>query len=100
MIWVLSSSAMIVLVGTVQLLVARMSLVVVPTAPEDRAPGERLTVFYTGALLLGIYVLQIANVVVFRQLWPFYLGLLTITAYSLFQFAYILFAPSRSEVQP
>jgi hypothetical protein len=42
--------------------------------------------------------LQIANAVFFRQLWPFYVGLLIITTFSLFMFAYILFAPSRVEV--
>jgi len=36
---------------------------------------------------------------IFRDLWPLYFGLLALTALSLFQFAYVLFAPSRVEVQ-
>jgi hypothetical protein len=47
----------------------------------------------------GIIVLQLANALCFRQLWPFFLGLLALTAHSLLLFAYILFAPSRAEVQ-
>jgi hypothetical protein len=51
------------------------------------------------ATLAGVHVLQLANVAFLRQLWPLYVGLLIITTFSLFTFAYILFAPSRSEVQ-
>jgi hypothetical protein len=34
-----------------------------------------------------------------QELWPFYAGLLIITANSLYTFALILFAPARVEVQ-
>ena len=35
-----------------------------------------------------------------REVWPFYLGLLLLTTHSLLLFAYLLFVPSRAEVQP
>jgi len=97
-IWMLSSSAMAVLVATHCLALFRISRWVLPPARGDRAPRVALA----SAINLGtwtvIILLQLANAIVFRQLWPLYIGLLAITAQSLFQFAYVLFAPSRSEV--
>jgi hypothetical protein len=100
-VWTLSSSAMaalvaVVFLGTLQVGYAKSAL---PTM-EDRAPGQRLFVPYAIVMPTGIVVLQLANAASFRQLWPFYLGLLALTAHSLFLFAYILFAPSRAEVKP
>ena len=100
-VWTLSSSAMTALVaavflGTVQIGYARGAL----PAIEDRAPGQRLFIPYAIAMPTGIIVLQLANAALVHQVWPFYLGLLALTAHSLFLFAYILFAPSRAEVKP
>ena len=50
------------------------------------------------SLVAAIFASQIANAAFVRELWPFYLGLLALTAWSLFQFAYILFAPARADV--
>ena len=98
-IWVLSSTAMILLIGTLQIVFARLFYSVTkPALPEDSAPGELLVTVVSTALLLGLIGLQIANVALFRQLWPFYVGLLGLMIFSLYQFAYILFAPSQSEV--
>ena len=97
-IWALSSSAMLVILGTVQFVMFRISRSALPSAPEDRAPGVGVVITYSAAILAGVHVLQLANAAFFRQLWPFYVGLLIITTFSLFMFAYILFAPSRSEV--
>ena len=84
-----------VFLGTIQVGFARGAL----PAMEDRAPGQRLFAPYAVAMPTGIIVLQLANAAFFRQLWPFYVGLLALTAHSLFLFAYILLAPSRAEVQ-
>ncbi len=97
-IWALSSTAMAALVATVFLGSIRIATIAAP-APEDRAPGIRLVFGYTIAIQTGIVALQLTNAVFYRKLWPFYLGLLALTAHSLFQFAYIHFAPSRSELQ-
>jgi len=51
------------------------------------------------ALSAAIFVLQLANIVFIRQLWPLSLGLIGLTALSLFVFGYILFAPARAEVE-
>jgi hypothetical protein len=97
-IWALSSSAMLVILGTVQFVLFRISRRALPSAREDRAPGVGLVRTSSIAIFAGVQVLQLANAAFFRQLWPFYVGLLIITSYSLLMFAYILFAPSRSEV--
>ncbi len=97
-IWALSSSAAVVLVGTFQIVMFRLPQVVRPPAPEDRPPGIRFVFAYSVAILIGVNVLQLANAVWFWELWPFYVGLLTLTAYSLFHFAYVLLAPARAEV--
>jgi len=99
-IWTLSSSAMAALVaavflGTIHIGYARGAL----PALGNRAPGQRLFTPYAIGMPTGIIVLQLANALFFRQLWPFFLGLLARTAHSLLLFAYILFAPSRAEVQ-
>jgi hypothetical protein len=97
-IWALSSSAMLVIIGTAQFVLFRISRTALPSAPEDRAPGVGLVITYSAAILAGVHVLQLANAAFLRQLWPFYVGLLIITTFSLFMFAYTLFAPSRVEV--
>jgi hypothetical protein len=98
-LWALSSSAMTALVVAFALVNYYVAVVrgAMP-APEERAPGLRFVAPLPYALVVGIIVLQIANAAWLSQLWPFYLGLLGITAWSLFLFAYILFAPSRAEV--
>ena len=69
-----------------------------PTAREDLAPGiGRFQAVALTTHTLNV-VLQIINVALIRQLWPFYVGLLTLTALSLVAFAYVLLTPSRSEV--
>ena len=98
-IWTLSSSAMVVLVGTFQIVTFRLHSVLAPAAPEDRPPGLRFVVAGSAAALIGVNVLQLANAAWLRELWPFYVGLLTVTMYSLFQFAYLLFAPAITEVE-
>jgi len=99
-IWTLSSSALAVLVAMVLLGASRVFRSLgAPRTPGDRAPGYRLVAPLLLAFPAGVLVLQGANVLFLRQLWPFYAGLLAITALSLFAFAYVLFAPSQSEVQ-
>ena len=66
--------------------------------PPDQAPGANLVTALHLSVLAVVAVLQLANAAFFRQLGPFYVGLLVITTLSLFQFAYVLFAPSRAEV--
>jgi hypothetical protein len=97
-IWALSSVAAFVLVGSFQLIFFQLSRALTPDAPEDRPPGIRFVMVFGAAILLGINVLQLANAAWFRELWPFYVGLLMLTAYSLFSFAYLLFGTSSSEV--
>jgi hypothetical protein len=97
-IWALSSSAMLLILGTVQFVMFRISRSARSSAPEDRAPGFGLVMTYSFGTLAGVHVLQLANAAFFRQLWPFYIGLLIITTFSLFMFAYNLFVPSRSEM--
>lgn len=72
---------------------------VAPDAAEDRTPGIRLIGPISIALTLSIVVLQVVNVVFIRDLWPMVAGLLATMALSLFSFGYILFAPSRVELQ-
>ncbi len=97
-IWALSSSAMLVILGTVQFVLFRIGRRVNPSAPEDRAPGTGLVRTSSIAIFAGVHVLQLANAAFFRQLWPFYVGLLVITTFSLFMFAYILFVPAKAEM--
>ncbi|MHC4992922.1 MAG: hypothetical protein ACYTGC_18265 [Planctomycetota bacterium] len=97
-LWTVSSSAMVVLVMTSSLVALRVSKTALPVAEEDRAPGMKFVSVAYFAVLIGNIVLQLANAAFFGQLWPFYVGLLALTTYSLFLFAYILFAPSRAEV--
>jgi hypothetical protein len=66
--------------------------------PEDRAPGLRFVAPFNVTLWAGNIILQLANVVLLRELWPLYVGLLGLTAHSVFLFGYNLLAPGRSEV--
>ena len=98
-IWGLSSGAMVALATAILLAPYTFVKSMRPTATPDLAPGiGRLQPIFMTIQTLNV-VLQAGNVAFIRQLWPFYVGLLTITTLSLFSFAYILFAPSRSEVQ-
>jgi hypothetical protein len=98
-LWALSSSVMAVFVVSTSFLLPYLWFQHVrPLAPENRAPGRALITIIYYPFMAAIAVLQLFNAVFFGQLWPFYVGLLAITAYSLFQFAYVLFAPSRAEV--
>jgi hypothetical protein len=98
-IWFVSSSAMAVLVMMAFLLMLRVAKAVVPVREEDRTSGSKFVFVSTIAVTTGIVALQLGNLTFLRQLWPFYVGLLTLITQSLFAFAYILFAPSRGEVQ-
>jgi hypothetical protein len=95
-IWALSSSALAALVATVYVVLMALDR---SGSPAARAPGYRFTAPLLIGIGVGAFVLQGANAMFFRELWPFYVGLLAIMLRSLFQFAYVLFAPSRSEVR-
>ena len=99
-IWVVSSSAMAVLVMTAFLVVLRVAKTVVPVREEDRTSGSKFAFVSVIAATTGIVALQLGNLTSLQQLWPFYVGLLALITQSLFAFGYILFSPSRAEVQP
>jgi hypothetical protein len=95
-IWTLSSAAMLTLV-------AMLNLSFVFTRKTWLSLGEQMRgirilapIFHT--ITIAIVISQIANVAFIRELWPFYAGLLIITAASLINFAYILLAPARAEL--
>ncbi len=69
-----------------------------PSGAED-PPGTRWWGLFSWPYVVAIFILQVANAASIGQLWPFYVGLVGITALSLFNFAYFLLAPIRSEVQ-
>ena len=95
-IWAISSSGMAALL----LLMASLpTLTFSGIEIGDRAPTRQFVVPIGYAVLIGNVVLQLTNVAFFRELWPFYIGLLITTAMALFMFADVLFAPSRAEVQ-
>jgi hypothetical protein len=96
-IWTVSSSVMVLSIVAISLFAVR-AVSRLERAGEEGPPGLRFFVPFTAATNLSIIGLQIANVAFQQQLWPFHLGLLLMTAYSLAVFAYILFAPTRSEV--
>ncbi len=96
-IWAASSSAMVMMMNF--LVVSRVSKTALPVAKEDRPPGLKFVGVAYFAMLTGNIALQLVNAASLHQLWPFYLVLLVLTTYSLFVFAYVLFAPSRVEVQ-
>ena len=98
-IWVVSSSAMAVLVMTAVLVMLRVFKTVARVREEDRTPGSKFVGVSVFATTTGIVALQLGNLTSLQQLWPFYVGLLVLITQSLFGFAYILFAPSRSEVE-
>ena len=97
-IWRLSSSVMVLLILAILLgsirMVARLT-----RAGEEGPPGLRFFAPFIVSTYASIVALQVANVAFLQQLWPFHLGLLLMTALSLVAFAYILFAPTRAEVQ-
>ncbi len=96
-IWAVSSSAVVMMI-VLNFLVLRRASNAFPVAEEDRPPGLKFVVGSYFAILTGTMALQLANAASLQQLWPFYVGLLALTTYSLFQFAYILLVPSRAEV--
>ena len=99
-IWGLGSGAM-VLLGAATLLAPRTFLKdQLPIETADLAHGAGRVWAITMSIHTLNFVLQAANVAFMRQLWPFYVGLLTFTETSLFAFGYILFVPSRIEVKP
>ncbi len=97
-IWTLSSSVMVVLIVTIFLGSVR-AYARLATEGEEGPPGLRFFAPFIVATYASIVALQVANATFQHQLWPFYLGLVLMTALSLVVFAYILFAPSRGEVQ-
>jgi hypothetical protein len=97
-VWALSSSAMAIFILLIILVSLRIFRRVAPAEVEDRSPGVRLIGPTMIAFMLAIGLLQVANVMFIRQLWPMVTGLLGIMAVSLFMFGYILFAPASAEV--
>jgi hypothetical protein len=88
-----------VLVMTALLVMLRVAQTVAPVRMEDRTPGAKFVGVSVIATTTGIIALQLGNLASLQQLWPFYVGLLALITQSLFGFAYILFAPSRVELQ-
>ncbi len=100
-VWALSSSVLAGVILFVGFLAGPLIYRrVAPAALEDRAPGLRRIGPYSFAYMGVIVALQLTNVASIHMLWPFYVGLLGITGYSLFQFGWVLLAPGRTEVQP
>ena len=99
-IWTVSSSAMVVLVLSAFLVMLRVARSVVPEREEDRTLGSKFALVSTSATTMGVIALQLGNLTILQQLWPFYVGLLALITQSLFSFAYILFAPVPHEVSP
>jgi hypothetical protein len=93
--WRLSSALMLALIGMMTLWFSTFG---------RRARGD--TQPQTGRIVMPIMytlttvglALQGANIAFMSDLWPFYVGLLILTALSLLNFAYILLAPGQSEV--
>ena len=101
-IWTSSSLAMIVFLATMtfaQFRYYRIAFEGRPVGTEARAPGGRIVSTSFNVLRGAIVALQLANVIVMGQLWPFYFGLLAITAMSLFQFGNVLFTSPSPEVR-
>ncbi len=99
-IWRLSSG--VSLVPPVLLMVGPFTFAARLTPPREAeayAPGVRVMVPILYAVLFANVVLQAVNVAWIGQLWPFYVGLLATMAVSLLTFGWVLFAPSRVEVQ-
>jgi hypothetical protein len=96
-IWAVSSSVMVLLIVAIFLFAVRATSRL-ERAGEEGPPGLRFFAPFIVATYASIIALQVANVAFQRQLWPFHLGLLLMTALSLVAFAYILFAPTRGEV--
>ncbi len=97
-IWRLSSSVMVLLIVAMQL-GSILAVVRLRRAREEGPPGLRFFGPFIAATYASIVALQVANIAFQQQLWPFHLGLVLMTALSLVVFAYILFAPTGSEVQ-
>ena len=97
-VWALSSSAMAMFMLLIMLVSLRIFRRVAPAEVEDRSPGVRLIGPILIAFTSAIGLLQVANVALIHQLWPMVAGLLGITALSVFQFGWILFAPASAEV--
>ncbi len=97
-IWTLSSSVMVILIVTILLGSYRASARLA-IAGEEGPPGLRFFGPFIVSTYTSIVALQVVNATLQHQLWPFYFGLVLMTALSLVVFAHILFAPSRSEVQ-
>jgi hypothetical protein len=97
-IWRLSSSVMVLLIAAI-LLGSIRSVARLRRAGEEGPPGLRFFGPFIVATYASIVALQVANIAFQQQLWLFHLGLLLTIALSLVIFAYILFAPTRDEVQ-
>ena len=97
--WALSSAMMLTLLAMMMLSFTYFRTKA-PLAPDESPPGMRVLKPFMLAINTMTLVLQVANVAFIRELWPFYAGLLTITATSLVNFAHILLAPSRAELRP
>jgi hypothetical protein len=97
-VWTASSgTAGVVLLGSMVgiPLVQRRMRIATSTAPPA---GVRWVGLFGWTYMGANVVLQLANVASIGEMWPFYVGLLTITAFSLFLFAWTLLAPASAEV--
>ena len=98
MIWTLTSGmAGVVLFGlmvAITLVFRRMGIATLGTDPAGVRWVGSFGYLYLGA----IGVLQLANAASIGQVWPFYVGLLGITGFSLFLFAWTLLTPTSTEV--
>ena len=100
-IWAVSSSVMAGVVFFVFILAIPFLFIRhAQPAMEDRPAGSRWVKPFAFTYMGAITVLQLANGVSLQMFWPFYAGLLFLTAYSLFQFGWTLLAPARNEIQP
>ena len=97
--WAISSAMMLTLLAMMMLSFTYFRTKT-RLAPDESPPGMQILRPFVVAINTVTLVLQVANVAFIRELWPFYTGLLTITAIALVNFAHILLAPSRAELRP
>jgi hypothetical protein len=100
MIWTLTSGmaggVVFGLLVAIPLVLRRMGIATLGASPA----GDRWVGTFGYPYMGAIGVLQLANAASIGQVWPFYVGLLGITGFSLFLFAWTLLAPSSAEVTP
>ncbi len=102
MVWVVASAVMGLVVFSVFIVAVPLAFkrTLWPSEAAESPAGTRWVRPLAFTWMGMVVMLQIANVASIGELWPYYAGLVAITAYSMFQFAWILLAPARSEAQP